>query len=273
MTHAPLRRALVAALAVVASIQPAAAHDTWFTRQPSTPAGHGVFAIGTGNRFPTLEFPLAFNAIVDSGCAAAGAAATPRAAPLAQVEDRATSVVVRSAAPLPAQAAFSCWAQLTPFDVEVPADKIELYLREIQASPALRATWAAMKARGLPWRERYTKSARIELGGIGLRRELPLQMDVRLDHPRSPIRVGDELGFQVLLKGAPLAGLPVELVTSLSPVGVWRRTDAQGRIRIAPPLAGRWLVRAVDLRVSSKTPDEWESDFVTLAFDVAARAP
>jgi len=159
------------------------------------------------------------------------------------------------------------------FDVEVPADKIELYFREIQAGPALRATWAAMKARGLPWRERYTKSARIELGGSGLRPELPLQMDVRLDHPRSPMRAGDELGFQVLLKGVPLAGLPVELVTSLSPVGLWRRTDAEGRIRIAPPLAGRWLLRAVDLRVSSRTPDEWESDFVTLAFDVAARAP
>ena len=24
--------------------------DTWFARQPSTPAGHAVFAIGTGNR-------------------------------------------------------------------------------------------------------------------------------------------------------------------------------------------------------------------------------
>ena len=38
-------------------------------------------------------------------------------------------------------------------DVVVPPDKIELYLREIQASPALRATWAAMKARGLRVRQ------------------------------------------------------------------------------------------------------------------------
>ena len=95
----------------------------------------------------------------------------------------------------------------------MPPDKIELYLREIQASPALRATWAAMKARGLPWRERYTKYARIELGGAGPRAPLPLGMDVRLDSPRAPIRAGDELGFQVLRDGQPIADLPVELVS------------------------------------------------------------
>jgi hypothetical protein len=182
------------------------------------------------------------------------------------VEDRPATLVVRSAAPLKPAAGLTCWAQLAAFDVEVPPEKIEIYLREIQASPALRATWAAMKARGLAWRENYTKYARIELGGSGPRAALPL------DNPRAPIRAGDELGFQVMRDGKPIADLPMELVNSVNPLGIWRKTDADGRFRVPVPLAGRWIVRGVDLRVSSKTPDEWISWFVTMAFDVAAAA-
>lgn len=260
-----LPRALAALLVALGAS--AAAHDTWFQRLPSTPGGHLVFTLGTGNRFPAYEFPLGFEFISASGCRGDGV----REVPLAQVEDRPTVLVVRSATPLKPRGALSCWVELKPFDVEVPPDKIELYLREIQAGPALRASWAAMKARGLPWREHYTKHARIELDGAGLRAPLPLGMDVLLDNPRTPIRAGDELTFQILRDGAPLAELPVELVNSVNPLGIWRKTDAEGRVRVAPPLAGRWLLRGVDLRVSRKTPDEWESWFVTLAFDVAPK--
>lgn len=273
---APKTLAALAALSAVSVISaliglatPAAAHDTWFQTLAPTPSGHLVFAIATGNRFPTFEFPIAYEYLVASGCRGPGGTV----APLAHVEDRPQALVLRSAKPLDARAGITCWAQLKPFDVEVPADKVELYLSEMQAGPALRATWAAMKARGLPWRERYTKYARTELGGTGLRAGLPLVMDVRLDNPRAPIRAGDELTFQVLQNGVPKVDLPVELVNSVSPVGIWRKTDADGRVRIAPPLAGRWLLRGIDLRVSSKSADEWESDFVTFAFDVAARAP
>jgi Domain of unknown function (DUF4198) len=258
---------IAAAALLAAAAGAACAHDTWFEPLSSTPAGHVVFALGTGTHFPIHEFALAYESIVASGCRGEGVTA----APLAHVENRPTTVVVRSATPLNARSALTCWAQVTPFDVEVPPDKIELYLREIQASPALRATWAAMKARGLPWRERYTKFARIELGGTGPRAALPLAMDVVLDNPRQPIRAGDELGFQVLRDGKPIADLPVELVGNLSPLGIWRKTDAEGRIRVTVPLAGRWILRGVDLRVSHKTADEWESWFVVLGFEASPR--
>jgi hypothetical protein len=256
-----------AALLLAAAAGNAFAHDTWFQPLPSTPGGHVVFTLGTGTRFPTYEFPLAYEAIAASGCRGEGRTA----APLAHVEDRPTTVVVRSATPLNPRSAITCWAQVAPFDVEVPPDKIELYLSEIQAGPALRKAWAAMKARGLPWRERYTKFARIELGGAGPRPALPLAMDVRLDNPREPIRAGDELGFQVFRDGKPIADLPVELVGDLSPLGIWRKTDADGRIRVTVPLAGRWILRGVDLRVSSRSADEWESWFVVLGFEAGPR--
>ena len=264
MLKLTLNRAGAALLALAASTAPA--HDTWFQPLQATPSGQLVFAIGTGNRFPLHEFPLAFEYLVGSGCHGEGMTA----APLAHVEDRPTVLVVRSAKRVGGSA--TCWAQLKPFEVEVPPDKIELYFREIQASPALRETWAAMKSRGLAWSERYTKYSRIELGGVGLRGALPLGMDVRLANLRQPIRVGDELTFQVLRDGAPLADFPVELISHLSPLGIWRRTDAEGRVRVALPLAGRWLLRGTDLRVADGNADRWESRFVTLAFEVAAAA-
>jgi hypothetical protein len=70
-----------------------------------------------------------------------------------------------------------------------------------------------------------------------------------------------------------LAGLALELRSETSPLGIWRRTDAQGRIDVSLPLPGRWLLRGVDLRVSALDPDRWDSRFVTLAFDVTAAAP
>lgn len=258
---------IAAAALLAAAATTVRAHDTWFEPLPSTPRGHPVFALGTGNRFPVFEIPLGYEYVVGSGCRGEGASA----AALAHVEDRPTALVVRSAAPVKAGAALTCWAELTPFDVVVPPDKVEVYLAEIQAGAALRATWAAMKARGLPWKERYTKVSRVEIGGTGLRAALPLSMDVRLESPRQPIRAGDALTFQVLRDGAPIGDLPVELVGNLSPLGIWRKTDAQGRVRVTLPVPGRWILRGVDLRVSRQSADEWESWFVTLAFDAASK--
>jgi len=95
---------------------------------------------------------------------------------------------------------------------------------------------------------------------------------VRMDNPRQPIRSGDELTFQVLRDGKPIADLPVELVGTLSPLGLWRKTDAEGRVRVTLPVAGRWILRGVDLRVSSKSVDEWESWFVVLGFEATPAA-
>lgn len=256
---------LVWALAVAGAA--AAAHDTWFEALPAAPQGQAVLALGTGNRFPLQELPIGFEHLASHGCRAPGAAP----APLVHLEDRANALLVRSAARVEAHSGLTCWAQLLPVEGVVPPDKIEVYLREIQAGPALRNIWAQRKARGLPWRERYTKHARIEIGAAGAPAPVPMAVDVLLASPRWPVRAGDEVVFQVLRHGAPLADLPVELLSHLSPLGVWRKTDAQGRVRMTAPLAGHWLLRGTDLRVSPSQPDDWESDFVTLAFEVAER--
>ncbi len=125
-----------------------------------------------------------------------------------------------------------------------------------------------MQARGLGWREHYFKHARIELGTPS-DAAVAMDMDLRLETAGQALRVGRTVSAQALRDGEPLAALALELRSETSPIGIWRRTDAQGRISVTAPLPGRWVLRGVDLRVSAADPDRWDSRFVTLAFDVA----
>ncbi len=251
------------ALLIIAST-PALAHDTWFQPEALDATGRWTLLLGTGNHYPVQETPLAAEALQQAGCRQLDEAAQPLA-PL-----RATDKALRLRTP-PATAGLSCWAQSLPFEIELPPDKIAVYLKEINASPAVHAAWAEMRARGLPWKERYAKHARIELPGAqDARHAAPgLAMDaVPLGGPGG-WRRGDSAGFQLLRDGLPLADFAVELRHERAPVGLWLRSDAQGRVQTRLPLAGHWVLRGTDLRPSSERPGTWDSRFITLAFEVA----
>ena len=250
-----IRLLLCAALACASAT--AAAHDTWFERRP-VEAGELRLALGTGNVYPIFDSGIDARYLVESGCRAGALATT-----LQPLGNEPQSLLLRGLS----QAA-TCWAQLAPFELTLAPDKIAVYLREVGAGPELRATWAAMAARGLPWRERYTKHARIELG-VPSSRPTPLGLDLVIDHP-GPVQTGGLIEVQVLRDGLPLAGQAVELRGSVLPLGIWRRSDARGRLQMPVPMAGRWVLRAIDLRLSESRPDTWESRFATLAFEVQA---
>lgn len=264
-------RALVAGVMLGALAGPALAHDTWFVPQALTDRGERLFALGTGNQFPQLEVPVALKQLQSSGCRGEG----QRAAPMRWVADAPTALMLRSARAVPAAVALTCWAQLIPIDIEIDDPTVEIYLKEINALPAVRQRWESLRARGIRWQESYVKHARIEVDGEGAPAvaagAAPIEglgMDLRLETPQRPVRAGDTLRFQLLRDGRPLAGLPLELRSDLSPVGFWRTTDADGRVEMQVPLAARWLLRGTDVRPSSQHPDRWESRFVTLAFEV-----
>jgi hypothetical protein len=246
---------LLLLLCAVLTCSQARAHDTWFERRPAAD-GALQLALGTGNVYPVYDSGIDAKYLVESGCRA-GQLAT-RLQPLG---NEPATLLLRGLS----QAA-TCWAQLAPFEVTLAPDKIALYLREVGAGPELRATWAAMAARGLAWRERYTKHARIELGAPSARRT-PLGMDLLIEHD-GPVQAGELIDVRVLRDGQPLAGQAVELRGPVLPLGIWRRSDAQGRLQVTVPLGGRWLLRAIDLRLSEDSPDLWESRFATLAFEV-----
>lgn len=246
---------LLAAAAALAA-PPVAAHDTWFA--PSAEAG---LSLGTGNRFPVMELAVDDKYFTRRGCAAADG--TPRT--LARQRFTDTATVLK-----PQAGAVTCFVQLEAFDVDLPDDKIAIYFKEIRPSAEVAAAWEALRARGLPFRERYVKSARVDLGaGAGSARPVGTAMDVLRLEPAGALRVGSEAAFQVLRDGKPLPDLNVELVNERAAIGVWLRTDAQGRVRARLPLTGRWLLRGVDLRVAAADSTRFESWFLSYAFEVA----
>lgn len=268
-----LFRVLALALALASVVGGAAAHDTWFERGPPASRGELTFALGTGTRFPAREFPVLLEQLKSSGCRGDGV----RAESLRWAGDSPAALLLRSARPLPPGVALSCWAQLVPIDIEIDNATVEVYLDEIKALPAVRERWAALRARGVRWQETYVKHARTEIGAEGATGAVAtaaiagLGMDARLE-AAAPPRAGDTLRFQLLRDGQPLSGLPVELRSELSPLGLWRKTDGDGRVEITLPLAGRWLLRGTDVRPSATAPDRWDSRFVTLAFELRARS-
>ncbi len=275
MAHPNAMPSLLAA-ALLALAGTAHAHDSWLAPLPPTDRGEAVFAFGTGNQFPVQEITIPLQQLRSTGCRSEGLRPTA----MRWVADRPTAVVLRSARPVPVTAALTCWAQLKPIDIEIDDATVEIYLKEVNALPAVRERWAAIQARGLRWQETYTKHARIEMnaaegtvpanGGADSAPIEGLGMDIRIESPQ-PLRAGDMLRAQLLRDGQPLAGLPVELRSDLSPIGFWRTTDAEGRLQLPVPLAARWLLRATDLRPAAGHADQWDSRFVTLAFEVLSR--
>jgi len=265
------RRLTAVALALCCSAT--LAHDTWFEPQPPGPRGELLLALGTGTQFPARDFPVLLDQLKTSGCRGEGV----RADPLRWAGDAPAALMLRTPRPVSPAVPLTCWAQLVPIDIEIDDATVEVYLKEINALPAVRERWAALRSRGVRWQETYVKHARIEIDGEGApAAAVPdaiegLGMDVRLETRTRPLRAGDTLRFQVLRDGVPLAGLPVEFRSELSPLGLWRQTDEQGRVELSVPLAGRWLLRGTDVRPSDMAPDRWQSRFVTLALRVSDR--
>jgi hypothetical protein len=267
-----IRHALAAAF--LSSLATACgAHDTWFQRLPSDAPGEIALALGTGNRFPRHEFTVGAASLQQSGCRASPGPGQPVS--LQALQDTPQALILR--ARIPRDGAVSCWAQQQAFEVEIAPAIVPVYFRDIHATQAVRDAWADMQARGVKWKERYTKHARIELAGTQTP-STPAQptgmgMDVVLTSGLHTLHPGDPLQWQVLRDGQPLPDLAVELRSDLSPIGFWQQTDAQGRVSFAPPVAGHWVLRGTDLRLSAKLPDTWESRFVTLAFEVLPASP
>lgn len=260
-----LCRLLATTLAGMALALPALAHDSWFEALDTAGDGGVQLLLGTGNRFPVHELGVAAPYLASAGCRSGG-----RTQPLSALRDEPTALRLQAGADN--GRAGSCWAQLQPFEIVLPADKVAPYLKEVNPSAALRRIWAERQARGLPWKERYTKHARIELPGSDAR-PLPsgMGLDLLLDSDGAAPRVGGMLRFQALRDGQPLANFAVELQNAQLAVGIWRRTDASGHVEFPAALPGRWLLRGIDLRGAADDPDAWDSRFVTLAFDMLPR--
>lgn len=269
-----LSRNHTAGLALLLVAIGASAHDTWFESRGRQTRGDLFMALGTGNVFPVFDSPVGTEHLQRHGCREGG-----KSVALNTVAQASKSLILRARTRGTSSA--SCWAQLISAEIELKPEVVAIYLAEAQPPAKVREAWEAMEARGVPWKERYTKHARIvfnreapyEAEAGNVRRD-DMSMDMVLVGDVGMIREADIVTVQVLRDGRTLPDLAVELrhVTngSAASIGAWHRTDDQGLVRLLVPQAGTWLLRGIDIRKSDSVPDSWDTRFVTLAFEVAA---
>jgi len=249
----------------------ALAHDTWLHVADQQP-GSGLLGLemGSGSRYPKSEGAVPGSRLVSPGCVDETGASHP----LAPRQDHDVTLELR--ARTGSARAVDCWLELLPVDLVLTPELVQLYFHDVRVPQAVKDAWAVQQKAGIGWKEVYRKYVRIETavpgtepptGWAALRkpRNYPLEL---VPTGNDPVRPGIEAEYQALSNGKPVPGLAVEFVSLRSPVGIWKETDADGRIRLALPYAGEWLLRATVLDVPPTPQDIWRSKFATLTVQV-----
>ncbi|MBK0392379.1 DUF4198 domain-containing protein [Ramlibacter algicola] len=266
--HFTLRLLFAAAMLSSAAVH---AHDTWLHVGADQP-GSGLLALelGTGSRYPRSEGVVPGSRVVASGCVddtGEARALTPRRELERTLELRSRVGTARAAA---------CWMELLPVDLTLTPELVRQYLDDVRAPQAVRDAWAAQQAAGVGWTEVYRKYVRLEspvpgaepaasLAALRAARSYPLEL---VPVGGDSLRTNVPATFQALSKGQPVPGLAVEFVNVRSPFGIWRETDAQGRIQLALPLAGEWLLRSTAFDLPHAQGEAWHTRFATLTVTV-----
>ena len=263
-------RATLAALSLVGS-GTTFAHDTWLHVAEQQP-GSGLLALqmGSGARYPKSEGAVPGSRVVDPGCADETGAGRP----LAPRQELPVMLELRTRVG-PAKAV-ACWLELLPVELTLTPELVQVYFQDIRAPQSVRDAWAARQKAGLAWKEVYRKYVRIETPLPGAEAvAASAAMRLPRNYPLELLPVGHELvvaraeaEFQALAAGRPVPGLAVEFVSLRNPAGIWRQTDADGRIRLALPFGGEWLVRSTVLHIPVSPQEPWRSSFATLTVQV-----
>jgi hypothetical protein len=165
------------------------------------------------------------------------------------------------------------WVELKPKALQLTTAQVREYLDEIDAPKAITQEWAnAWKPRR--WREVYTKHSKtfVRIGEPQSDRSWaePVGMRLEIVPEKDPtaLRVGDEFPVRVLKDGAPMAAFPLGIVFEGSAKGRIEKTDADGLVTFRVDRKGRCLLRGTDLRRSTQTGVDWESDFTTMTIRI-----
>jgi len=170
---------------------------------------------------------------------------------------------------------FAIWTK--PKALSMEAAKFEEYLKEegLLAALELRARKNEQAKMSREMYAKYAKTFVVAGEPTGNFREaLGLKIEfVPLADPAA-LKAGDSLPLQVLYDGKPLADVQVEMALSVnaklkSKHAIVGRTDAEGKIVVAIPEAGRIRLHCVQMERVAGPAHEWESFWASLTFEVA----
>jgi uncharacterized GH25 family protein len=265
MTSRRARLSLILALLLTA---PSLAHDTWLLARSGAVAPGTVVTLDltSGMAFPANESAIKPERVARAAVRLAGETS--------DLKDRQTAAKsLELTARLSKPGVASLWVELAPKSIDLTPEQVKEYLDEIGAPEAVRRAWQEMPA-PRRWRELYSKHAKayVRVGEpeddcswaepVGMGLEIVPEKDPTALRPR------DELPVRILRNGAPFPSFAVGLVRQGDAHGVLKTTDGQGRATFPIGQSGHWLLRATDVRRSTKAEADWESDFATVTFEV-----
>ncbi len=256
--------ALAAVLALVLLAVPALAHDVWILPSSFTPAAGELVAVRLKVGHPKQDVePVPRNPKRLVRLAAVGAAGEQ---PLLGQDGTDPAGWGRFAEPGLSILVYEGSAAF----LELPPERFEHYLAE----EGLEAVLVERRGRGestRPGRELYSRSlkALVAVGGSTKERDRVLGLDFELVLEADLAAPSTEpLAVRVLRRGAPLAGVRVELVR-LDGRGEVQgaRSDDQGRVAFTGVAPGAWLVTAVTAERSTMPEADWRSSWTSLTFE------
>lgn len=165
-----------------------------------------------------------------------------------------------------------------PSSVELSAETFNQYLKDegLDAIAALRAERHQTMA---PAKEVFTRCAKSLLLSGDARpeqgdRRLGFTLELFAEKNPYAMRPGDTLPVRLTYENRPLRSALVVAINRRHPSEIrTARTDADGRVQLALPTGGTWLVKAVHMvPAPSGTGAEWASYWASLTFQLPAAA-
>jgi uncharacterized GH25 family protein len=165
-----------------------------------------------------------------------------------------------------------------PNAIELAPEKFNAYLRD-EGLDAVLALRAQRDQLGQPGREIYSRCAKsLVLTSLGCAacqpadRELGFALELIAERQPRDMREGELLPVRLLFEGQPLAGALVVALRRTDPASrTTLRSDADGRVLLAMPHDGQWLVKAVHMRPAQPgSGADWESLWASLSFSIGS---
>jgi uncharacterized GH25 family protein len=245
------------------------AHDTWLLPLSfRVPRGARVtLELTSGMSFPSNETAIAPERVDTAAFRLAGRIGALATEP--------GTDALRLHARLDDAGLATIWVSLKPRTLDLTPAQVDEYLPEIGAPDSVRAIYE----RGSPrrWRENYRKYTKtfVQVGNSPTQdaswfRPVGQALELVPNSDPTMLRVGATLTVTLLRNGAPLAGLAIGAAAEGEQIGTLRTTDANGSATFTLIRPGRWMLRATELRRSTREDLDWESDFATLTFAVRA---
>jgi len=250
---------------------PASAHDTWLApaRFRMTNPGPVTLSLSSGMAFPQLDHSIAPDRVASATW---------------QTERGRGEIAARSAAANALELRADAPAGITVYTVvlhprasTLKRAQVREYIDHLGIPNAddVFAAWKTVEREETGYRYiKYAKTfvragaadaSRLWLQPAGMRLELVPQED-----PTS-VRAGRTLDVLLLDGGKPLGRYPVALVREGAKEVSTAVTDAEGRVRLTLPAAGRYMLRATTLEPSAASGAAWDVHFTTLTFDAEAQ--